>query len=50
VSLGLRVLTTTDLGFSDKGGSLFMAYLQQKERLASLGAGSPLSALGIDGI
>jgi hypothetical protein len=50
VSLGLRVLTTTDLGFSNKGGSLFMAYLQQKERLASLATGSALSALGIDGI
>ena len=35
VSLGLRVLTVTDLGFSHKGGTLFMAYLQQKERMAA---------------
>lgn len=47
VSLGLRVLTTTDLGFSHPGGRLFMAHLQQKERLAALGGSSPLSTLGI---
>jgi hypothetical protein len=34
VSLGLRVMSTDDLGFSSKGGSLFMAYLQSKEQLA----------------
>ena len=34
VSLGLRVLSIDDLGFSHKGGSLFMAYLQSKEQLA----------------
>ena len=30
VSLGLRVMSIDDLGFSTKGGSLFMAYLQSK--------------------
>ena len=35
VSLGLRVLSVDDLGFAHKGGSLFMAYLQRKERLAA---------------
>jgi len=50
ISLGMRVLTTDDLGFDAKGGSLFMAYLQAKEQLAhQRGAGS-FSALGIPGI
>jgi hypothetical protein len=34
VSLGFRVLSVNDLGFSHKGGSLFMSYLQNKEQLA----------------
>ncbi len=34
VSLSLRVLSVDDLGFASKGGSLFMTYLQGKERLA----------------
>ena len=37
VSLGMRVLSVNDLGFEHKGGSLFMAYLQQKEQLAGHG-------------
>jgi hypothetical protein len=35
VSLGMRVLNVNDLGFSHKGGSLFMNYLQKKEQLRS---------------
>ncbi len=50
VSLGMRVLSVSDIGFSHKGGSLFMSYLQQKERLASLAAGPALSTFGITGI
>jgi hypothetical protein len=46
VSLGLRVLSVADLGFEHPGGSLFLAYQQQKERLASL-AGGTLDNLGI---
>ena len=42
VSLGMRVLSVDDLGFEHKGGSLFMAYLQQKERLADA---APAAAL-----
>ena len=49
VSLGMRVLSVDDLGFTHKGGSLFMAYLQQKERLAEMNRGSVLSPLGIGG-
>jgi hypothetical protein len=50
VSLGLRVLSVTDLGFDNKGGSLFMAYQQVKEQLAGKSQGGPLSLMGIGGI
>jgi hypothetical protein len=50
VSLGLRVLSVADLGFDHPGGSLFLAYQQQKERLATTAARSSLEALGIGGI
>lgn len=33
VSLGMRVLSVDDLGFTHKGGRLFMSYLQGKETL-----------------
>jgi hypothetical protein len=50
VSLGLRVLSVDDIGFDTKGGSLFMNYLQQKERFAARNAGGALGNLGIGGI
>jgi Contractile injection system tube protein len=50
VSLGLRVMSTDDLGFSSKGGSLFMAYLQTKEQLAAKVQSVSFATLGIGGI
>lgn len=50
VSLGMRVLSVNDLGFSHKGGSLYMSYQQNKERLAAMFKSSSLSSLGIGGI
>jgi hypothetical protein len=50
VSLGMRVLSVNDLGFEHKGGNLFMTYLRNKERLATLSQGTPLSSLGITGV
>src|SRR5216684_2537440 len=50
VSLGMRVLSTDDLNFSDKGGSLYMVYQQQKETLARMYQGGTFGALGIRGI
>jgi hypothetical protein len=50
VSLGMRVLSVNDLGFNNKGGSLFMIYQQQKEQLAGKSQGPPLAAFGIAGI
>ncbi|MBT2145760.1 MULTISPECIES: hypothetical protein [unclassified Rhodanobacter] len=49
VSLGLRVLSVNDVPTGHKAASLFMNYLQQKERLAG-GAGGQLSALGLSGV
>lgn len=49
VSLGLRVLSVSDVPSGHKAASLFMNYLQQKERLAG-GAGGQLSALGLSGV
>ena len=50
VTLGLRVLSVDDLGFNHKGGSVFMAYLQAREKLASKAATVGFDALGIGGI
>jgi hypothetical protein len=50
VSLGMRVLSVNDLGFNHKGGSLFMIYHQQKERLATMNQNATFAALGIGGI
>jgi hypothetical protein len=49
VSLGMRVLSVDDLGFDHKGGSLYMAYHQNKESLAAVFGGGTLEALGIRG-
>jgi hypothetical protein len=50
VSLGMRVLSVNDLGFDNKGGSLFIAYQQQKEKLAGKSGSATLSRLGIGAI
>ncbi|MBS0583138.1 MAG: hypothetical protein JSS42_08560 [Proteobacteria bacterium] len=50
VSLGMRVLSVDDLGFANKGGGLFMSYLQRKEQLAARGPGGTLAQLGLTGI
>ena len=50
VSLGMRVLSVTDLGYDTKGGSLFMAYQQLKEQLAAKNGAGALGMLGLGGI
>ncbi len=50
VSLGMRVLSVTDLGYDNKGGSLYMAYQQVKEQLAAKNAAGTLGVLGLGGI
>ena len=48
VSLGLRVLSVDDLGFKHRGGTLFMAYLRNKESLAGQATPVQLSDLGVE--
>jgi hypothetical protein len=50
VSLGMRVLNVNDLGFEHRGGSIFMAYHRNLERLAGLTANASFAALGITGV
>lgn len=50
VTLSLRSLSVDDLGFEHKGGGLFMAYLQSRERLAGKAATFGFDALGIGGL
>ncbi|HEY1345686.1 MAG TPA: hypothetical protein VGF54_11905 [Streptosporangiaceae bacterium] len=47
ISLGMRVLSTNDFGFEDRGSSLYLSYQQEKERLARLVPSGSLAALGI---
>jgi hypothetical protein len=47
ISLGMRVLSVDDLGFDHKGGSLYMAYHQKKEELATKFKQGTLNTLGI---
>jgi hypothetical protein len=49
VSLGMRVLSVNDVPAGHKAESLFMRYLQQKERLAGMAPGQ-LSGLGLTGV
>jgi hypothetical protein len=50
VSLGFRVLSIDDLPYASSGGSIYLAYQQQKERLAKQAAGGALAKLGLTGI
>jgi hypothetical protein len=50
VNLGLRVLSVDDLGFDHRGGTLFMAYLRNKEALAQRARSVSLSQLGVEGL
>ena len=47
VSLGLRVMTTDDLGFDHRGGSAFISHLRTRETLAGKTAPASLEQLGI---
>jgi hypothetical protein len=49
VSLGFRALSVDDLGFRHRGGTLFMAYLRNKESLSVRSGSVALSSLGVAG-
>jgi len=48
VSLGLRVMSTDDLGFDHKGGNAFLSYLRAREALAGKTGTATLQQLGLD--
>lgn len=50
VTLAMRVLSVDDLGFSHRGGTIFMSYLQTKEGMADRASPVTLSALGLEGL
>ncbi len=50
VNLSMKVLNINDLGFNHKGGSLFMSYLQNKERLAARAGSASLNGIGISSL
>jgi hypothetical protein len=50
VTLGMRVLSVDDLGFSHPGGTVFLGHLRRKEGLAARSKSGELKALGIGAI
>jgi len=50
VSLGLRVMSTDDLGFEHRGGSIFINHLRTREALAGKTGAATLQSLGITGV
>ena len=50
VSLGLRVMTTDDLGFAHKGGQIFVNHLRAREALAGKAGAATLASLGISSL
>jgi hypothetical protein len=50
VALELRVLSVDDLGFRHRGGTLFMAYLRNKESLAAGAAQAPVTDMGVENL
>ena len=47
VSLGMRVLTTDDLGFDNRGGGIFINHLRTREALAGKTGAAALQSLGL---
>ena len=50
VNISMKVLSVSDLGFQHRGGSLFMNYMQNRERLAKKAGGSSLSDFGLSSL
>lgn len=50
LNFSMKVLTVQDLGFEHKGGILYMAYQQQKEKLANKFKSGSLKAFGLTSI
>lgn len=50
VSLGLRVMTTDDLGFDHRGGGVFINHLRAREALAGRTGAATLQSLGLSSL
>jgi Contractile injection system tube protein len=50
VSLGLKVLTTDDVGFQHKAGALFLNHLRSREALAAQSGSAALGSLGLNAL
>ena len=50
ISLSMRVLNVNDLGFDHPGGTIYMNYQQNKEKLAKQYAGGRLNDFGINSV
>ena len=50
VSLGLRVMTTDDLGFNHRGSSIFINHLRTREALAGKTGAALLQSLGLNNL
>ncbi|WP_166026622.1 hypothetical protein [Streptomyces chilikensis] len=50
LSIGMKILTISDLPAGHKGADLYMAHLAQKERLAAAARGGSLAQLGLTGL
>ena len=50
VSLGLRVMSTDDLGFTHKGGTVFISHLSTREALAQKTGSATLASLGLENL
>jgi hypothetical protein len=50
VSLGMRVLSVSDLGFDHRGSSIYLAYQRAKEMFAAIPASGSVGQLGIGAI
>jgi hypothetical protein len=50
VGLSLRVLTTDDLGYDNRGGSIFINHLRTRESLAGKTGAATLASLGLNAL
>lgn len=50
VSLGLRVMTTDDLGFDHRGSGVFLSHLRTREALAQKTGSATLQSLGLQNL
>lgn len=50
VSIGLRVMSTDDLGFDHRGGSAFINHLRSRETLAGKTGSASLATLGLSSL